>query len=108
MPPFPLPISLDHPVHSGQLVGMSSVRPVARSRDARINLKGETMITTTHSVKLSDVGPVDVAADVTVDEYGEGRPFLLLHGGGGPDSVSGFAELLASTHDARVIRPTHP
>jgi pimeloyl-ACP methyl ester carboxylesterase len=33
---------------------------------------------------------------------------LVLHGGGGPDSVAGFSELLASTHDARVIKPTHP
>jgi pimeloyl-ACP methyl ester carboxylesterase len=46
--------------------------------------------------------------EVTVDDRGEGQPFLLLHGGGGPDSVSTFAELLANTHPARVITPIHP
>jgi pimeloyl-ACP methyl ester carboxylesterase len=62
------------------------------------------MITTTHTLNLADVGEIDVA----IDEYGEGRPFLVLHGGGGPDSVAGFSELLASTHDVRVIKPTYP
>jgi pimeloyl-ACP methyl ester carboxylesterase len=62
------------------------------------------MITTAHTLKLAGVGEVDV----TTDEYGDGRPFLVLHGGGGPDSVAGFSELLASTHDARIIKPTHP
>ena len=33
---------------------------------------------------------------------------LLLHGGGGPNTVTGFAELLATTRPARVITPTHP
>jgi pimeloyl-ACP methyl ester carboxylesterase len=32
----------------------------------------------------------------------------LLHGGGGPDTVTGFGELFAKTHDVRVIVPTHP
>ncbi len=62
------------------------------------------MATTVHSVNLAGIGPVDV----TVDEYGQGQPFLLLHGGGGPTTVAGFAELLATTHAARVIVPIHP
>jgi pimeloyl-ACP methyl ester carboxylesterase len=33
---------------------------------------------------------------------------LLLHGGAGPQSVGGFGELLAATHDARAINPVHP
>ncbi|TMB86899.1 MAG: alpha/beta hydrolase, partial [Chloroflexi bacterium] len=37
-----------------------------------------------------------------------GRPFLILHGGAGPQSVSGFADLLAETTHVRVITPTHP
>jgi pimeloyl-ACP methyl ester carboxylesterase len=61
------------------------------------------MITTYH-VKLDDIGPVDV----TIDEQGEGRPILLLHGGGGPDTVAGFGALLAAAKPARVIRPVHP
>jgi pimeloyl-ACP methyl ester carboxylesterase len=62
------------------------------------------MTTTTHTVSLVGVGPVDV----TVDEHGEGQPFLLLHGGGGPDTVASFGELLAATRHARVISPVHP
>src|SRR5580700_475690 len=55
-------------------------------------------------------GVVDMASTtvVTVTERGEGHPFLLLHGGAGPQSVDGFAELLASQEPARVIVPTHP
>jgi pimeloyl-ACP methyl ester carboxylesterase len=60
--------------------------------------------TTTRTVTLPGAGPVDVA----VSDYGDGQPFLLLHGGGGPDTVTGFGELLAKTHDIRVIVPTHP
>src|SRR5258708_11294615 len=46
--------------------------------------------------------------ELTLSALGSGRPFLLLHGGGGPLTVTPFAELLASTHSARVITPTHP
>ncbi len=59
---------------------------------------------TTRTVRLPHAGPVEVA----VSEYGAGRPVLLLHGGGGPDTVTGFGELLAKTHDVRVIVPVHP
>jgi pimeloyl-ACP methyl ester carboxylesterase len=45
---------------------------------------------------------------VTIDEQGSGQPVLLLHGGGGPNTVAKFAELLAATRPARVITPTHP
>jgi pimeloyl-ACP methyl ester carboxylesterase len=61
-------------------------------------------MSTTHTVNLDGVGPVDV----TVDEHGAGQPFLLLHGGGGPDTVASFAELLATSHEARAITPVHP
>lgn len=44
--------------------------------------------------------------DVTYTDQGTGRPVLLLHGGGGPLTVAGFAGLLAG--QARVITPTHP
>jgi pimeloyl-ACP methyl ester carboxylesterase len=45
--------------------------------------------------------------ELAFSDLGSGRPFLLLHGGGGPPTVTSFAELLAST-PARVITPTHP
>jgi pimeloyl-ACP methyl ester carboxylesterase len=44
----------------------------------------------------------------TWTERGEGHPFLLLHGGGGPQTVTGFADLLAAERHAHVITPTHP
>jgi pimeloyl-ACP methyl ester carboxylesterase len=62
------------------------------------------MTTSTLDLTLTGPGPVGV----TVDDLGEGRPFLLLHGGGGPQTVAGFAELLATKEPARVITPTHP
>ena len=48
------------------------------------------------------------AVPVTVTEHGGGRPFLLLHGGAGPRSVAGFADLLGTREPARVLVPTHP
>lgn len=49
-----------------------------------------------------------MAASVTYNDRGQGRPFLLLHGGGGPLTVNAFADLLATERPARVITPTHP
>jgi pimeloyl-ACP methyl ester carboxylesterase len=60
--------------------------------------------TATHTVPVDGIGPVEV----TVAEYGSGQTFLLLHGGAGPASVTGFADLLAATHDVCVLVPTHP
>ena len=60
--------------------------------------------TTVVNVTVEGIG----AVPVTVTERGEGRPFLLLHGGAGPQSVDGFAGLLATQEPARVIVPTHP
>jgi pimeloyl-ACP methyl ester carboxylesterase len=48
------------------------------------------------------------AIPVTISARGSGRPVLLLHGGAGPASVSGFADLLAEGTRTRVITPTHP
>lgn len=62
------------------------------------------MATSVFDLTLAGAGPVSV----TADDRGEGRPFLLLHGGGGPQTVTGFAELLATKEPARVITPTHP
>jgi len=67
------------------------------------------MTTTTaaaYAIDLAGVGPVEVS----VAEYGSGsgQPFLLLHGGAGPQSVTGFAEKFAAAHQVRVLAPTHP
>lgn len=50
------------------------------------------------------VGPVPIS----LTEQGRGHPFLLLHGGAGPQSVAGFAELLSTTRPGRVLTPTRP
>ncbi|MEV8505296.1 alpha/beta hydrolase [Actinoplanes sp. NPDC051475] len=57
------------------------------------------------------VQTIDIAGtttSLTCTEAGDGRPFLLLHGGGGPQTVTGFADRLATERPARVITPTHP
>src|ERR1700674_1943472 len=61
-------------------------------------------MSSSHRIPVGGYGTVEVS----VTEKGEGHPFLLLHGGGGPLTVSGFADLLAAQRPARVITPTHP
>ncbi|MEY9844588.1 alpha/beta fold hydrolase [Streptacidiphilus sp. MAP5-3] len=60
--------------------------------------------TTQHTIALDGIGPVQVS----VTDHGSGQPFLLLHGGAGLQSVTGFAEKFAAAHDVRVLTPTHP
>ncbi len=43
---------------------------------------------------------------VRFNEQGSGRPMLVLHGGGGPQTVSGLASALSRR--AHVLTPTHP
>jgi pimeloyl-ACP methyl ester carboxylesterase/quercetin dioxygenase-like cupin family protein len=64
------------------------------------------MTTATHHLSVDGIG----AVDLTLTDRGQGRTFLLLHGGAGPQSVTGFAGLLASDDGggARVIAPVHP
>ena len=57
-----------------------------------------------HKVPVAGHGTVEVS----LTETGKGHPFLLLHGGGGPLTVNGFADLFAAQRAARVITPTHP
>ncbi|GJI89502.1 alpha/beta fold hydrolase [Duganella hordei] len=49
---------------------------------------------------------LDGKVTVAVSDQGQGRAFLLLHGGAGPGSVAGLAAALATK--ARVLTPTHP
>jgi pimeloyl-ACP methyl ester carboxylesterase len=44
--------------------------------------------------------------EVTIDQQGEGRPVLLLHGGGGPPSMGPLPSALSE--DFEVIAPVHP
>jgi pimeloyl-ACP methyl ester carboxylesterase len=63
-----------------------------------------TTITATRTITTDGIGPVPV----TLTDRGEGRPFLLLHGGAGPMSVEGFADLLSASGAVRVLVPVHP
>ncbi len=57
-----------------------------------------------YELTITSVGPVALATH----EFGDGQPYLLLHGGGGPTTVETFAESFAAWHHARVIVPVHP
>ncbi|MGH9059216.1 MAG: alpha/beta fold hydrolase [Acidimicrobiales bacterium] len=63
-----------------------------------------TTITTTRTLTLPQIGPVPL----TLTDRGAGPAVLLLHGGGGPQTVEVFAELLATDHGVRVLTPVHP
>jgi pimeloyl-ACP methyl ester carboxylesterase len=58
----------------------------------------------TQTVHVDGIGPVEL----TVADYGSGQPVLLLHGGAGPASVTGFAEKVATARNVRVLVPIHP
>ncbi len=62
------------------------------------------MTTMTKTVAVDDVG----AVEISLEAAGEGEAFLLLHGGGGPDTMTRFAQRLAESRPARVLVPTHP
>jgi pimeloyl-ACP methyl ester carboxylesterase len=46
--------------------------------------------------------------DLSFSDRGAGQQVLLLHGGGGPGSVTPWADRLAAKTGARVVTPTHP
>jgi pimeloyl-ACP methyl ester carboxylesterase len=61
-------------------------------------------VSTTHPLTVPSVGSVEL----TVDSRGEGQPFLVLHGGAGPQSMARFSQLLAETGHNQVVTPIHP
>ena len=61
-------------------------------------------LTSSSSLDVPDLGTVEL----TVTERGEGRPVLLLHGGGGPQTVVPWAEHMTAQRHARVLTPIHP
>ena len=63
-----------------------------------------TAVSTTETINVAAIGPVEL----TVEERGDGQPFLVLHGGAGPQSVAAFTQLLAEKDRNRVVAPTHP
>jgi len=59
---------------------------------------------TIHPLAVPGIGSLEL----TVTERGHGRPFLLLHGGGGPLTVTPWADRFAGAEHARVFTPVHP
>ncbi|USX56182.1 alpha/beta fold hydrolase [Lentzea sp. HUAS12] len=59
--------------------------------------------TETHVLDTA-AGPVEL----TMQDRDRTRPYLLLHGGGGVATMTGFAGLLTERTHARVLLPTHP
>jgi len=60
--------------------------------------------TYTHQISVTD----STSVDLSISDRGHGHPFLLLHGGGGPATVTRWADALAQARPARVITPIHP
>jgi pimeloyl-ACP methyl ester carboxylesterase len=60
--------------------------------------------TATQTITVDSIG----AVPVTYGDRGTGPAFVLLHGGAGPQSVTGFADQLAEAAPARVVTPVHP
>ena len=52
-----------------------------------------TAVSSNKTINIAGIDPVEL----TVEERGEGRPYLVLHGGAGPQSLARFAQLLADT-----------
>jgi pimeloyl-ACP methyl ester carboxylesterase len=63
-----------------------------------------TAVSITKSINVPGIGPVELS----VEERGDGLPYLVLHGGAGPQSVAVFSQLLATKRHNRVFTPTHP
>ena len=61
-------------------------------------------VSSTNTFTVAGIGPVEL----TLEDRGEGQPFLVLHGGAGPQSVASFSQLLAEKGRNRVLTPTHP
>ena len=64
---------------------------------------------TTYSVALS----ANKQTDITVEEYGGGHPFLLMHGGAGPQSMIALpdsppANMLTSTFQPTRVLVAQP
>lgn len=61
--------------------------------------------TTTHDL---DVAMPEGSVPLRVGVRDRTQPYLLLHGGAGPASVTAFGDLLAARDFTRVLVPTHP
>jgi pimeloyl-ACP methyl ester carboxylesterase len=83
---------------------MARCRGGRRTPTAHSEAKEQSMTTT----KVNVTGKDDTAVEVSVSTYGAGRPVLLLHGGAGPQSMTGFAEHLSAADRVNALVPIHP
>ncbi|MQY21458.1 alpha/beta fold hydrolase [Nocardia macrotermitis] len=60
--------------------------------------------TRTETLHVGTPGPIEI----TLEDRDRSRPYLLLHGGGGVATMTGFADLLAERTHSRVLLPIHP
>jgi pimeloyl-ACP methyl ester carboxylesterase len=74
----------------------------------RVNKEISVMTTSETSSSVREVPVAGGVVQVALTDSGHGRAFLLLHGGGGPQTVARFADMLATKRQAHVITPTHP
>jgi pimeloyl-ACP methyl ester carboxylesterase len=65
-------------------------------------------VTTAESTTRTLTPPGLGSVELTVETRGEGQPFLVLHGGAGPQSMARFSQLLAERDHNLVLTPTHP
>ncbi len=56
--------------------------------------------------RFHSVAAIAERQDLRIETLGNGRPLLILHGGGGPVTLRAFAQRLSSQFE--VILPTHP
>ncbi|MCU1614884.1 MAG: alpha/beta hydrolase fold [Frankiales bacterium] len=60
--------------------------------------------TDTRTIRTGSLGPIEI----NVEDRDRTQPFLLLHGGGGVATMTGFADLLTERTHTRALLPTHP
>jgi pimeloyl-ACP methyl ester carboxylesterase len=61
-------------------------------------------VCSTNRITVKDIGDVEVS----VSDRGSGHPVLLLHGGGGPFTVTPWADQFAKAEPVHVLTPVHP
>jgi hypothetical protein len=88
----------------------SPCRPIPRGRRnivrdlPCIRFLGLRTVSNAKILNVAGIGSVQL----TVEELGDGKPYLVSHGRAGPQSVAAFTQLLAEEGANRVITPTHP
>jgi hypothetical protein len=96
----------DHRLGLGEITLPSHTQGPAqhRTRPSLHPILGLRTVSNTKILNVAGIGSVQL----TVEELGDGKPYLVSHGRAGPQSVAAFTQLLAEEGANRVITPTHP